>query len=45
MSLHHNMPSEALNNQLALKNAYLQNTEQEGNMNYALSSQLDCLSC
>lgn len=35
VSLHHNMPSQALNNQPALKKAYLQNTQQEGNMKYA----------
>lgn len=35
MSLDHNMPSQALNNQPALKKAYLQNTQQEGNMKYA----------
>lgn len=34
MSLDHNMLSQALNNQSALKKTYLQNTQQEGNMNY-----------
>lgn len=34
MSLDHNLLSQALN-QSALKKAYLQNTQQEGNMNYA----------
>lgn len=35
MSLDHNMLPRALNNQSTLKKAYLQNTQQEGNMNYA----------